>query len=87
MSHDYDAAAEWAEHDMKLPKNSQTALRGEAAADFGRDLIEHSRGVGLRLTRKLLQARSRRCARCGYPALSMPNWPPSLSRAGSSPAR
>jgi hypothetical protein len=44
MSHDYDAAAEWAEHDMQLPKNSETALRGQAASDFGRDLIERSRG-------------------------------------------
>ncbi len=44
MTHDYDAAAEWAEHDMQLPKNSKTALRGKAAAEFGRDLIERSRG-------------------------------------------
>ena len=41
---DYDEAAEWAEHDMTLPKNSKTALRGEAAADFGRELVERSRG-------------------------------------------
>ncbi|HEY3556335.1 MAG TPA: hypothetical protein VGL05_02660 [Kribbella sp.] len=41
---DYDAAAEWAEHDMSLPENSRTALRGQAAAEFGRELIERSRG-------------------------------------------
>jgi hypothetical protein len=41
---DYDAAAEWAEHDMALPENSRSALRGEVAAEFGRDLIERSRG-------------------------------------------
>jgi hypothetical protein len=41
---DYDAAAEWAEHDMTLPQDSKTALRGEDAAAFGRDLIERSRG-------------------------------------------
>ncbi len=44
MSDKYDDAAEWAEHEMTLPKNSSTALRGEAATDFGRDLIERSRG-------------------------------------------
>jgi len=43
MSDKYRDAAEWAEHDMELPKNSTTALRGQAAADFGRDLIERSR--------------------------------------------
>jgi hypothetical protein len=41
---DYDAAADWAEHDMQLPENSKTALRGQEAADFGRDLVERSRG-------------------------------------------
>ncbi|MEV4266230.1 hypothetical protein [Kribbella sp. NPDC049584] len=41
---DYDAAAEWAEHDMKLPEQSKSALRGDAAAAFGKDLIERSRG-------------------------------------------
>jgi hypothetical protein len=41
---DYDAAAEWAEHDMALPKKSRTALRGQDAAEFGRELVERSRG-------------------------------------------
>jgi hypothetical protein len=41
---DYDAAAEWAEHDMTLPEASKTALRGEDAAAFGRDVIERARG-------------------------------------------
>jgi hypothetical protein len=41
---DYDAAAEWAEHDMTLPKNSKSALQGEDAAAFGRELVERSRG-------------------------------------------
>ncbi|WP_405062306.1 hypothetical protein OG474_11870 [Kribbella sp. NBC_01505] len=41
---DYDAAAEWAEHDMTLPEDSKSALRGQAAAAFGSDLIERSRG-------------------------------------------
>jgi hypothetical protein len=40
MSDKYGDAAEWAEHDMELPENSPSALRGQAAADFGRDLIE-----------------------------------------------
>jgi hypothetical protein len=43
MSDKYGDAAEWAEHDMELPENSRSALRGQAAADFGRDLIERSR--------------------------------------------
>ncbi|MEU4198242.1 hypothetical protein AB0E69_40535 [Kribbella sp. NPDC026611] len=43
MSDKYREAAEWAEHEMELPKNSSTAVRGKAAADFGKDLIEHSR--------------------------------------------
>jgi hypothetical protein len=41
---DYDAAAEWAEHDMTLPSGSKTARRGEDAAAFGRDLVERSQG-------------------------------------------
>jgi hypothetical protein len=41
---DYDAAAEWAEHDMTLPKNSRTARRGAAAADFGRSVLERAQG-------------------------------------------
>ena len=32
------------EYDMTLPKNSKTALRGAAASEFGRDLVERSRG-------------------------------------------
>jgi hypothetical protein len=41
---DYEQAAEWAEHDMALKPASTTALRGQAAADFGRDLLERSTG-------------------------------------------
>jgi len=32
---DYQAAADWAEHDMSLKPGSRTALRGEAAASHG----------------------------------------------------
>jgi hypothetical protein len=41
---DYDAAAEWAEHDMELPRRSTTARRGADAAAFGRGLVERSQG-------------------------------------------
>lgn len=41
---DYQAAADWAEKDMALPAASTTALRGEAATTFGRDLLERSTG-------------------------------------------
>lgn len=41
---DYAAAAEWAEHEMVLSADSTTALRGEAAAAFGRDMV--ARAVG-----------------------------------------
>lgn len=41
---DYQQAAEWAEHDMTLKPASATALRGEAAATFGRDLLERATG-------------------------------------------
>lgn len=37
---DYDAAAEWAEHDMT--GGAATTLRGAAAAAHGRELIERS---------------------------------------------
>ena len=43
---DFDSASEWAEHDMTLPDNSKSALRGPAAAAFGRDLLQRS-GNGL----------------------------------------
>lgn len=42
----YDEAAEWAEHEMTLLKNSKTALRDDEAADFGRKLVERSGGDG-----------------------------------------
>ena len=41
---DYDAAAEWAEHDMTLHRRSGTARRGADAAAFGRELVERSQG-------------------------------------------
>jgi hypothetical protein len=40
----FDAAAEWAERDMTLPRRSRTARRGKDAAAFGRELIERSQG-------------------------------------------
>lgn len=36
--------ATWAEHDMVLAKDSPTALRGEAAAAYGRALLENALG-------------------------------------------
>ena len=44
MSKDYSAAASWAERDMTLPQNSTSARRGQAAADFGRDLLAKAGG-------------------------------------------
>lgn len=41
---DYDAAAEWAEKDMTLTPGSTTALRGTAAAELGRGLLERATG-------------------------------------------
>ncbi|GAB3945419.1 hypothetical protein GCM10029976_071140 [Kribbella albertanoniae] len=38
----FDSAAEWAEHDMTLRADSPSALRGPAAAAFGRDLVERA---------------------------------------------
>ena len=34
--------ADWAEHEMILKPNSNTALRGQAAAEFGRATIERA---------------------------------------------
>ncbi len=42
---DYNALADWAEHDMTLPRNSSTALRGADAAEAGRALLERA-GAG-----------------------------------------
>lgn len=44
MNEDYSAAADWAERDMTLPRNSTSARRGQAAADFGRDLLAKAGG-------------------------------------------
>jgi len=41
---DFDAAAEWAEGDMNLPKDSTTARRGEDAAAFGQSVLERALG-------------------------------------------
>lgn len=40
----HQAAANWAEEHMTLKPNSTTALRGEDAAAFGRDLLERATG-------------------------------------------
>ena len=40
---DYQAAADWAEHDMTLKPGTTTALRGEAAA-HGRAALERAQG-------------------------------------------
>lgn len=36
----FDELADWAEHDMALPNNSPTTVRGAGAADIGRELLE-----------------------------------------------
>jgi len=41
---DYQAAADWAEHDMTLNPTSTTALRGEKAAEHGRRALERAMG-------------------------------------------
>ena len=41
---DYQAAANWAEHDMTLKPSSTTALRGEAAAAHGKAALERALG-------------------------------------------
>ena len=41
---DYDAAAQWAERNMRLPKGSTTALRGKDAAVYGRSVLERAFG-------------------------------------------
>lgn len=41
---DYQAAADWAEHDMTLKPSSTTALRGEAAAAQGRAALARALG-------------------------------------------
>jgi Ribbon-helix-helix protein, copG family len=43
-SKDIQKAAKWAEDDMTLKPDSTTALRGKAAATFGRDLLEKATG-------------------------------------------
>lgn len=44
MSKDFGAAADWAENEMTLPKDSTTARRGKAASDFGRGLLVRTGG-------------------------------------------
>ncbi|WP_433014517.1 ribbon-helix-helix domain-containing protein [Kribbella sp. CA-294648] len=41
---DYDAVAEWAEHDMTLARDAEKGLCGQEAAAFGRELVERSQG-------------------------------------------
>lgn len=41
---DYAQAAQWAEDDMTIKSASTTALRGDDAAAFGRDLLERATG-------------------------------------------
>ncbi|MGQ0467662.1 MAG: ribbon-helix-helix protein, CopG family [Sporichthyaceae bacterium] len=41
---DYLQAADWAETDMALKPESRTALRGPAAAEHGRALLERATG-------------------------------------------
>jgi len=39
---DYQAAADWAEHEMKLKTNSASARRGAAAAEQGREILQRA---------------------------------------------
>ncbi|WP_161987473.1 hypothetical protein [Prescottella subtropica] len=39
---EWEQMAQWAEHDMRLPTASVTALRGPDAARIGRRLLERS---------------------------------------------
>lgn len=41
---DYQAAADWAENEMTLRPDSETALRGSAAAEHGREAIARALG-------------------------------------------
>lgn len=41
---DYEAAAEWAEHQMQLEPGSPTALRGARATEHGRAALERALG-------------------------------------------
>jgi hypothetical protein len=41
---DYAQAADWAENHMTLKPDSTTALRGPAAATYGRELLERATG-------------------------------------------
>ena len=41
---DYDAAADWAEHDMTLKADSATALHGQSAAEHGRAALARATG-------------------------------------------
>ncbi|MGL5849527.1 MAG: ribbon-helix-helix protein, CopG family [Phycicoccus sp.] len=41
----YDALADWAEHDMDIDVDDPTIVRGESAAEFGREMLERA-GVG-----------------------------------------
>ncbi len=63
---DCQQAAEWAEHDMTVKPASATALRGEAAATFGRDLLERANVADARRsTRRRDQGNTPRCGRFG----------------------
>jgi len=44
MSKDFTPAADWAENEMTLPTHSTSARRGQAASDFGRNLLANSGG-------------------------------------------
>lgn len=41
---DFDAAAQWAELDIDLPKSSTTARRGDDAAAYGTSVLERALG-------------------------------------------
>lgn len=44
MGTEYTAAAEWAEREMTLPRDSATAVRGDQAAAYGRSVLARTTG-------------------------------------------
>ncbi len=65
---DYTAAAEWAEHEMTLPHNSATAVRGEEAPSTGDPCLSAPWVGGPRSTRTQHPGSTPAFARCAYPA-------------------
>ncbi|MGL5857397.1 MAG: hypothetical protein ACRC35_03140 [Angustibacter sp.] len=70
----YEALADWAEHDMTIATDDPPILRGQAAAEFGRTMLERAGAGRPRLDPTEAVTGRSLVGRCACPKRSATAW-------------